>query len=400
MGERPSIPFIALMAFLMSTAAFSIDAMLTSFPQIAAELSPHAPSRAELVIGTFILGSGIGTFFIGPLADRFGRRPVILAGMVLFVLGAVIAAIATSLEMLLLGRFVQGVATSAPRVAVMAIIRDRFEGRVMAATVSLVTMVFSLVPGIAPAMGDIMSDTFGWRAVFLAFIGFGVIGGGWFFAQQPETLPPEFQRPLNPRQLWQNTKDVLSNRTARAPMLIQGLIFGGLLSILAASPRIFDQVYGYGDIFPYVMGAISLVSASTSFTNSRIVERIGMVPIIRFAIFAQMIASIFALYLYNSNLLPETEFWVFLTWKTVAFLALGFSIGNLMAIALQPFGHIAGTAASVLASVSTIMAAVISIVIGQFVQGNPSVLVASVLFLVVINQVLSSDLREEKTATA
>ena len=178
MSARPTLSkpeFIALTAMLFSTIALSIDAMLPALPEIAAELTPASPNLAQLIVTSFVLGMGVGTLFTGPLADAVGRRRVIMGGAVLYIVGALLAWRAGSLELLLAARFVQGLGAAGPRIAAMAIIRDLFEGREMAQLVSLMMMVFALVPALAPAMGAGIIAVAGWRAIFLAFCVFSVI---------------------------------------------------------------------------------------------------------------------------------------------------------------------------------------------------------------------------------
>ena len=128
--------FVALIAALFATIALSIDAMLPALPEIAASLSPDAPNRAQLVITSFVFGMGLGTLFAGPLADAFGRKPVIMAGSLLFVCAAVACYFAETLEVLLIARVVQGFGAAAPRTVSMALMRDLYKGREMAKIMS------------------------------------------------------------------------------------------------------------------------------------------------------------------------------------------------------------------------------------------------------------------------
>ena len=190
------VEFIALMAMLFATVALAIDAMLPAMPQIAAVFIPENPDRAGLVISSFVFGMGVGTFFAGPLADRFGRKITILGGLALFMLGSALAANAWSMNSLLAARLLMGLGAAAPRVASMALIRDMFSGREMAQIVSFVMMVFMLVPAAAPAMGAVVIAGYGWRGVFWTFLVFAMVTGTWMMWRQPETLTPANRRPL------------------------------------------------------------------------------------------------------------------------------------------------------------------------------------------------------------
>jgi len=180
--------FIALTAMMMATIAFSTDAMLPAFPEIARELTPAEPNRAQLIISFFLLGMAIGTLFVGPLADAFGRKPVIAGAATLFCTGAIIAWFAPTLEMLLLGRILQGIGAAGPRVVTVALVRDLFSGREMARIYSFMFLIFSLVPAIAPTIGYVLISWTGWRAIFLSFVVFSLICTLWMMLRQPETL--------------------------------------------------------------------------------------------------------------------------------------------------------------------------------------------------------------------
>ena len=167
--------FVALTAALFAMVAISIDAMLPALPEIAATLSPDAPNRAQLVITSFVFGMGLGTLFVGPLADAFGRKPVIYTGTVLYACTALACYFANSLETLLIARVLQGMAVAAARVVSMAIMRDLFKGREMAKIMSFVMMVFIMVPAVAPLMGQGIIAVSNWQTIFLVYILFAAV---------------------------------------------------------------------------------------------------------------------------------------------------------------------------------------------------------------------------------
>ncbi|NNL72836.1 MAG: MFS transporter, partial [Silicimonas sp.] len=178
------VELIALMGMLTATVAFSIDAMLPALPEIGVALNPAEPQRAQLVIAAFVLGLGVGTLFTGPLSDAFGRRPVAVAGAVIYSAAALYAATADSLDAVLVARAVQGLGAAGPRVVTLAIIRDLFAGRQMARITSYVMMVFTLVPVLAPSLGAGIAWAFGWRAIFLSFAVFSFISITWLLLRQ------------------------------------------------------------------------------------------------------------------------------------------------------------------------------------------------------------------------
>ena len=182
---------------LFATIAFSIDAMLPALPVIAAELSPLATNRAQLILSAFVFGMGAGTLFAGPISDAIGRKPTIAGGMLLYIAGAVMAHYAGSLEVLLIARVIQGLGAAGPRIAGLALTRDLYEGREMARVMSFVMTVFMIVPAVAPAIGAGIIAFAGWRGVFLAFVIFGLVALTWVSVRQPETLAPAHRRPLS-----------------------------------------------------------------------------------------------------------------------------------------------------------------------------------------------------------
>ena len=194
--RRLSMPeFIALIAMLFATIAFSIDAMLPALPEIAATLTPLDPNKAQLIVTSFVLGMGIGTLFAGPLSDSFGRRNVIVGGAVLYCAAAAIAMVAPSLETVLAARVLQGLGAAGPRVVSLALVRDLYKGREMARVVSFAMMIFTLVPAVAPLAASGIIAAWGWRAIFAAFILFAILAVVWMMLRQPETLPRAARRP-------------------------------------------------------------------------------------------------------------------------------------------------------------------------------------------------------------
>ncbi len=262
--------FIALIAMLFATIAFSIDSMLPALPQIAAELTPDAPNAAQLILTSFVFGMGLGTLFAGPLSDTFGRKPVIMAGAVLYCAAAVAAYFAPTLETVLLARLVQGLGAAGPRVVSMALVRDLFKGREMARIMSFAMMVFMLVPAIAPFIGAGIIAFAGWRSVFLAFLLFSLVSCLWLGLRQAETIHAEDRRPLKAAALWEALQMVLSHRVVVISTAMQTLFLGGLFATLSATQPIFDVTFGRGAEFPVWFAVIALCSASASFLNARL----------------------------------------------------------------------------------------------------------------------------------
>ncbi|MGB3408579.1 MAG: multidrug effflux MFS transporter [Jannaschia sp.] len=395
----PMAEFVALMAMLSATIAFSIDAMLPALPQIGSDLSPDAPNAAQLVIVTFVFGIGLGTFFAGPLSDAMGRRPVMLGGAALYCVGAGLAAFAPSLETLVIARILQGIGASGPRVAAQAMIRDLYIGRNMAKVSSFVMMVFTLVPAIAPLIGSFIIAGFGWRGVFMAFILFALLSGGWLALRQPETLPEARRRPLDVTRLRAAAAEVLRHANVRRAILVQTLVFGILFATISSVQQIYEVTFGRADSFPYWFGLVALLSAGASFLNARLVGRLGMVSMIRGALTGHMVLSVVLVGLWATDILPEAaRFPVFFLWQLGSFALAGLTIGNIQAIAMQPMGHIAGMASSVISAVSTIVAVTIASPIGLAFDGTPLPLFSGVAICALLSLWLARHLKEEAAA--
>lgn len=368
----PVVEFTAMLAMLYASIAFSIDAMLPAFPAIAAELTPDAPNRAQLILSAFIFGMGIGTLFVGPMSDAWGRRPVIAGGLFVYMAGALMAHFAPSLEMLLLARAIQGIGVSGPRIAGMALMRDLYHGRDMARVMSFVMMTFMVVPALAPMLGTAIIALSGWRAIFLAYVLFGLVCFAWVFARQGETLAAEARRPLSAGSLMSALREVLADQEVRIYTLVMTLGFGQLMGVLSSIQQVFDVTYHRAATFPYWFALIAAFSATASYANGRLVMRLGMRKLARDAYLIQVLFSAFALVAQVSGMLSGwASFALFFVWATGQFFMASFTFGNLNALAMRKMGHIAGMATSVITAIYTVLAVAIAGAVGLAFDGTP-----------------------------
>jgi DHA1 family bicyclomycin/chloramphenicol resistance-like MFS transporter len=371
-ARRLPLPeFIAMLAFLFATIAFSIDAMLPALPDIGAQLTPDNINRAQLILTSFVAGMGLGTLFAGPISDAIGRKLTITLGFAIYGVAALAAIWAESLEMLLLARFIQGIGAAAPRIVGVALVRDLYEGREMARITSFVMMVFIIVPALAPSAGAGIIALSDWHGVFVAFALFAVVGALWLNLRQPETLPQEQRRPLRLITLWAAAKEVLSNRQVMLATAAMTLGFGQMFALLSSSQQLFGETYGRGDSFPFWFAMMALLSGSGTILNVSFVMRFGMRRIATWAYVMQTLVSAVMLALLLTGVLPPAlQFPIFFLWATSVFFMAGVTFGNLNALALQHMGHIAGMAASIVAAISTLAAVLIAVPVGQLYNGT------------------------------
>ena len=371
MKRLPQTEFIALMAMLAATVAFSIDAMLPALPQIGRDLTPLDLNRAQLIITSFVLGMGVGTLFTGPLSDAFGRKPVMVGGAIIYVVACAIAWFAQSLEVMLIARVIQGLGAAGPRVVAMALVRDLYSGRDMARIMSFVMVVFSVVPALAPTIGHYIIVAFGWRAIFAAFVLFSTITVIWLVMRQPETLPAEKRRPLSITALIAAVREMFAHRTARLSILVQTLTFAMLFTVISSTQQVFDQTFGQGDAFHLWFGGIAIFASTASVLNARLVVRLGMRAIIKAMYTAQIGLTLLMIAITMIDGPYWLSFGVYVLWVTGNFFQAGLTIGNLNALAMEEMGHIAGLAASVIAAVATVGAVLLAAPIALMFDGTP-----------------------------
>jgi len=377
----PQGEFIALMAMVAATVAFSIDAMLPALPEMGAALSPDDLNRAQLIITSFVLGMGVGTLFTGPLSDAYGRKPVMIGGAIVYIVACAVAWQAETMEVMLAARIVQGLGAAGPRVVAMALIRDLYAGPDMARILSFVMIVFALVPAMAPTIGHYIVVAFDWPAIFVAFMLFSLATTFWLLIRQPETLTPENRRPLSIAALWSAMVEMFTHRTACLSILIQTLTFAMLFSMLSSTQQVFDVTYGQGDVFHLWFGGLAVIAASSGFLNARLVVRLGMRAIIKGMYTAQIGLSILLIAVLIAGLPPEVGFAAYVLWVLGNFFQAGMTIGNLNALGMEEMGHIAGLAASVIAAVATIGAVIIAAPIALQFDGTPMPMAVGTLVL-------------------
>lgn len=358
--------FVALMAALTSLTALSIDAVLPAFTVITRDLQVQNANDIQFIISALFLGLTLGQFVFGPVSDRFGRKPAVYSGSFVFIIGTILAATATSLPVMIFGRFLQGVGASANRIVVMAIVRDKFAGAEMARILSFVTAVFIMVPTFAPLIGQGIMWLAGWRAIFVIMLAMALLGCFWLGLRQPETLKPENRRSITPRVLWSGIREVAAQKATLCYAAAGGFVFAIMMTYLSTAQPMFADVFDVHESFPFFFSWIAVVFGTASIVNGRVVRRFGLHTMCRFALIMQILLSLaFGAYLLSLDGAPP-PLWFFMAYLSCAFFFHPMLNGNLNALAMERLGHLAGLAATLLGAFTTFTALVLSATIGRF----------------------------------
>lgn len=361
----PLLEFIALMALLTSLVALSIDAMLPALNQIGADLNSQSAQQTYLVISLFFGGMALGQIFFGPFSDARGRRLTILVGLIIFIIGTFVCYFAQSIEVLLLGRLIQAFGVSGPRIASMAVIRDQYSGDAMARVMSFITVIFILVPMVAPLVGQAVMQHFHWREIFTVFWIVALISGAWFFIRQPETLIRANRKKFAWHHFFRSCLWLLKQRQVMGYSIAMGFIFGAFLAYLSGSQTIFQEIYDTGEWFPLVFATLAFSIGLASLFNGIMVMRWGMHSICDRALFFSMVFGIglTVITLYYDGVPP---LWLFISTMFFGFFFIGMLFGNLNALAMLPVGHMAGLGAAFIGSFTSLLAVPIATTINLF----------------------------------
>jgi len=341
--------------------------MLPALPNIGTAFKIPVANHLQLVLSTFLIGFGVGQFVMGPLSDRFGRRPVLLGGMAVYAVASVLAVAAPSFETLLLARALQGLGTSATRVIATSIVRDCYVGRRMASVMSLAMMVFIAVPVLAPSFGQAVLLVTKWRGIFGVLMAYGVLALIWIVLRLPETLPEAERKSLAPRDVLNAFRQTLTNRQTFGYALAAGSVLGALFAYVFAAQQVFVGLYHLGHYFPLAFAGIAAGTAVAGFLNAKLVGRLGMRVISHGALVLYAVVAGLILFTASLHALP---LWLFLVLSALMMFSFGMMIANFTALAMEPQGHIAGTASSLYGSITTLLGIVIGMAIGQSFDGT------------------------------
>ncbi len=372
--------FVVIISLMMSITALSIDTMMPALPQIGRELGVQNPNDRQLIISMLFLGLAVGQLFFGPLSDKTGRKPAVYSGYVVYIIGTLLAIFAVSFPMMLAGKLLQGIGISAPRAVTLALVRDRYSGRMMARVMSFVMTVFILVPMVAPSLGQFILGFSGWRGIFVSFVIVALITLIWFALRIPETLAPEQRAPFSPKHIMDATIVIVKDRIALGYTVATGLIGGAFLGYLNSAQQIFQEQYALGKFFPILFGIISISIGLASFINARLVMQFGMRFLVEWSL--RLILGLATVALVIALLTAgQPPLWFLMTYLMLTFFCIGILFGNQNALAMEPLGQLAGIGAAVVGSLSTLIQMPLGTIIGQNYNGTIFPLVIGIAVL-------------------
>ncbi len=359
--------FVALVAALMAVNALAVDSMLPALPTIARTLGITAGNEQQWIVTAYLLGFGAAQILYGTLADRFGRKRVLLVGLLIYAASSIVAAFSTSLEMLIVARTIQGIGSAATRVLAVAIVRDCYSGDQMARVMSLSFIVFLAVPILAPSLGQIIMLVGPWQWIFGGLAIFSLAVATWTMLRLPETLHPEDRIPISFGKVLSAYRITLTSRIGVGYMLGMTFMLGGLFGFINSAQQIFEDVFGVAKLFPALFALVAGCMAVSSFVNSRVVARLGARWVSHTALSLYLAAAV----LHAAVALSGFEtLWTFILFQASMMFCFGLCVSNFGSIAMGPLGHVAGTASSVQGFFTSSGGALLGFFVGQHFNGT------------------------------
>jgi len=368
--------FVALVAALMSLAALGIDSMLPALPAIGRALGVATENQRQFIVTAFVLGFGIAQLVHGPLADRYGRRTVLLFAIGGYAVANIACAVSASFTLLLCARVFGGAMVAATRVATVAMVRDCYHGRAMARVMSIAFMVFMVVPVLAPAFGQTVLLFADWRGIFWTIAGTSMAMWTWLFVRMPETLHRDAQQPLSVGRIAAGWKQTLSDRWSLGYTLASTTLMGALYGYLNSVQQIMFDTFGRPSLLAVMFAVTAMLMAAANLTNARLVVRLGTRLISHSAVSLLVVLS--ALHLAIALAGYETLVG-FVVLQALTMGCFGLATSNFSSMAMENMGGIAGTASSLQGFTSVTFGAMIGVVIGQAFDGTTAPLAAGFL---------------------
>ena len=369
-GRRTFQPGTAAFTITISMAtaltALGIDTVLPAFPEIREAMDlPADSTQVATLVTIFLLGQGLGVLPAGLLADRFGRRPVLWGGLVIYVVGAIAATLAPTIELMILARLLWSIGAAGPCVATTVMIRDAYEGTELARQMSMIMAVFLVVPTIAPAVGTALLAVGSWHLVYLGCA--VAVLAAWF--RLPATMPVEARRSVSMREVGGSTWTVLSTPGSAGYLIGLTALFASFTAYLGSCEIIIDEVFGLSDWFALIFGGVAIVMAVGMIMNGRIVARIGLLSTLKVVTAALLISNAVAI---GAAVLTDgtPSLLVYLLALTPVIVFVQMPGPNINAAFMQPLGHVAGVAAAVIAMVPLVVGALLGNVVNDAFDGT------------------------------
>ncbi|SEO73600.1 MFS transporter, DHA1 family, bicyclomycin/chloramphenicol resistance protein [Rhodospirillales bacterium URHD0017] len=372
-ANRPTLTplLLAVLALLSSFTPLSIDMYLPALPVIAVDLRGTA-GDIQLTLSAFMIAFGAGQIFYGPAGDRFGRRPVILSGLVIYIMASIGCAFAAEAGHLVLLRFLQGLAACGGVVLARTMVRDLAEKDQAARAMSLMMACTSIAPMLAPLIGGQVLWFLGWRAIFWVLALVGVVALVFAWLRLPETLRPEYRQPLVLSSILKRFGELVRHRAFMGYAFTSTFQFSALMSFLSGSPFVFIERYGiapraYGLIF----GGMIIFMTVGSLLNAKFAPVFGAHRILRYAVIVPAVVGPTALVLGLIEARYGTiGLWPFLLCFAPQIATISLIGPNSMAMALQRYPHMAGTASSLMGVMQFGIGAIFGAVVGQTMDGT------------------------------
>ncbi|NMG73693.1 MFS transporter [Aromatoleum diolicum] len=372
------VEFVAFVALSLVVGAVAVDLVLPALLPIGEDFALGSGNFSQTVIAVYLLGVGVPQLLLGPLSDCYGRRPVLIGGLLVFLMGSVLGAFAPDFHTLLAARLLQGIGAGAQRVVTFSIVRDHYAGAQMTRVMSLAMSVVLLEPIVAPMLGQLILLAGSWRWVMgaVGLVAAGMLG--WVWLRLDESLPGGPRGRPSPRAVFGDYRTVVTTREAIVSMVVCGLVMGAHLGFLSSAQAIFQIIFGAGLRFTLLLAAVSLAMSAASLANARLARRIGNAVLIRRTLLgvAGVNAAALAFAATGEFALPA-----FLAVQAGNMFAFGLLLPNLTSMSMNPLGHIAGTASSMYGFVSTTVGALLGGIVGQCFDGSVRPLFAAYALL-------------------
>ncbi|SIQ89164.1 MULTISPECIES: multidrug effflux MFS transporter [unclassified Bosea (in: a-proteobacteria)] len=381
MKLRPdTLAMTAVLAMLTALGPLSTDFYLPSLPEIVRVMGTDV-AGAQATLSSFLFGFAAGQIVWGPLSDRIGRKPILLAGLGLFALATLACAIAPSIGALTAARALQALGASGPIVLGRAMVRDLYEGPRAGKELARMGMIMGLVPAVAPVLGGVLQVAFGWRSTFVASLVFALALTAVIVAVMPETLRQRSPQPLSVKAIFGGYGVLLRNRAFRVYVALTALAYAGLFAFISGSSFVLSGVYGLTPVqygFSFAFGVLGFIGGTI--LAQRLVGSRGMDGVLGLGVLFLALGGLLMLGSVATG--AGGAVGIALSWAVYA-CGVGLTMPQAQASAMMPFPDRAGAASSFNGLCQMLLSACVGLLVGHLLKGSalPLPLVMSALGL-------------------